>query len=215
MKIIGISDIHGYLPDLEPCDVVCICGDIIPLELQQDTFKSWEWFNHVFIDWCEKLVCEKVIFIAGNHDFFLEGEEPFDVKDKIVYLCDSKYEYKNITFYGSPWITGLPFWAFNLSEKDQYEKFSLIPNVDVLLTHTPPYNIQDIGRVDFKQGVPIDFGSNSLTKIFNEKNIKYALSGHIHSGNHSEIKHNNTILYNCSLKDESYEVYYKPVVINI
>ena len=36
MKIIAFSDNHGYLPKLEPCDVVCICGDIMPLEIDRN-----------------------------------------------------------------------------------------------------------------------------------------------------------------------------------
>ena len=55
MKIIAFSDNHGYLPKLEPCDVVCICGDIIPLEIQRDIFMSWWWFNNKFKEWAEKL----------------------------------------------------------------------------------------------------------------------------------------------------------------
>ena len=215
MKIIAFSDNHGYLPELEPCDVVCICGDIIPLEIQRDIFMSWWWFNNKFKEWAEKLDCKKVIFIAGNHDFFLEDEEPFEM-GKVIYLKDSNYEYEGVTFYGSPWITGLPYWAFNVSETEQEELFKKIPdNVDFLLTHTPPFDMNDIGRVDFNQGNPIDFGSKALTKILSkDKNIRFALSGHIHSGNHNLTERNNIKLYNVSLNDESYDIYYNPLIIN-
>lgn len=217
MKIIGISDLHGYLPELDECDVVCICGDIVPLEIQKDIFQSWWWFNNVFKSWCDSLKCEKIIFIGGNHDFFLEGEDPFQL-DKIVYLCDSEYTHNGIKFWGSPWITGLPNWAFNLNEYEQEKKFEHIPNdCDILITHTPPFNVCDIGRVDFRQGHPIDYGSKSLTKVLSnfspKKHIKFALSGHIHSGNHDMVKLGDIILHNCSLKDETYTILYKPVKI--
>lgn len=214
MKIIAISDIHGYLPELDPCDVVCISGDIIPLEIQKDIFQSWWWFNNTFRKWTNKLDCEKVIIIGGNHDFFLEGEEPFEM-EKVVYLRDSDYEYEGIKFWGSPWITGLPYWAFNVSEQEQEKLFNLIPNnIDILLTHTPPFDIQDIARVDWQQGNPIDYGSKALTKIIPLKNPRYVLSGHIHSGNHERIEFNKSILYNVSLKDETYDVSYNPVIIH-
>lgn len=215
MKIIAISDIHGYLPELEPCDVVCICGDIIPLEMQRDIFQSWWWFNNPFREWTESLECEKVILIGGNHDFFLDGEEPFE-SGKIVYLKDSGYTHNEIKFWGSPWITGLPRWAFNLSERDQEKEFEKIPTgIHVLLTHTPPFDVEDIARVDWRQGNPVDYGSKALTKILKIKEPVYALAGHIHSGNHKPIKFGKTTLYNVSLKDETYEVNYKPLIIEL
>ncbi len=69
MKIIAISDLHGYLPKISECDVVCICGDIIPLQYQNDTIKSISWFLLDFVPWANSINCDKVIFIAGNHKF--------------------------------------------------------------------------------------------------------------------------------------------------
>ena len=43
MKIVAVSDLHGNLPDLPPCDVVCICGDIVPLWVQKSYEKSISW----------------------------------------------------------------------------------------------------------------------------------------------------------------------------
>ena len=71
MKICALSDLHGNLPQLEPCDVVCICGDIAPINFDRSTDRCIYWFRTAFLKWCSELECEKVIFIAGNHDFFL------------------------------------------------------------------------------------------------------------------------------------------------
>ena len=72
MKIIAISDIHGYLPQLPKCDVVTISGDILPLHLQDKYEDALCWLAGPFQDWALKLDCDKVIFIAGNHDFVFE-----------------------------------------------------------------------------------------------------------------------------------------------
>ena len=75
MKVISMSDLHGYLPDskiVPACDVVCICGDIVPLDYQNDIVKSISWFCLEFIPWTDSLNCKKVLFIGGNHDFALE-----------------------------------------------------------------------------------------------------------------------------------------------
>ena len=72
MKICAFSDTHGqYDFKIEPCDMVLIGGDIVPLEIQKDSNACEEWLKSFFIPWCSSLPSEKVIFIAGNHKYFL------------------------------------------------------------------------------------------------------------------------------------------------
>lgn len=165
MKIIATSDIHGNLPELPPCDVVCLCGDIVPLMVQRNAIESIAWLSGPFQKWALNLPCEKVIMIWGNHDFI--GERlmkygatdggnitfPFgyngskqhdlifqnDIDEKIVILCDAQYEYKGKVFYGTPWCPNLSSWAFYKDSEGLKDKFSHIPyETDVLLTHCPP-----------------------------------------------------------------------------
>ena len=76
MKICGISDLHGKCPDLivEPCDVLFICGDVIPLRMQRNVPQSFSWFKKEFIPWCNKQPVDKIYMVGGNHDFFLVNE---------------------------------------------------------------------------------------------------------------------------------------------
>lgn len=71
MKCICLSDLHGtLLPGedyFEPCELVCLCGDIVPLNVQANSRKTRQWLINEFKPWCESLPCDKVIFIAGNH----------------------------------------------------------------------------------------------------------------------------------------------------
>ena len=42
IKVVAMSDIHGYLrpkDSLPKCDIVCIAGDILPLEIQKTVSK--------------------------------------------------------------------------------------------------------------------------------------------------------------------------------
>lgn len=174
MKIVSISDTHGYLPELPECDVVCICGDILPLHIQRDFENSLAWMAGPFQSWALNLKCQKVIFIAGNHDFILEklwkgglrqGPEPhwtmywdtkmihdtvFQLDDdrdpKIIYLQDSSYTYNGVKFYGTPWCPNLANWAFYANSEDLKINFAAIhPDTDVLLTHCPPkYGLQGV-----------------------------------------------------------------------
>lgn len=69
IKVVAMSDIHGYLPpkdSLPKCDVVCIAGDILPLEIQKNSVKSLSWILLDFKPWADSLDCDKVLFIAGN-----------------------------------------------------------------------------------------------------------------------------------------------------
>lgn len=148
MRICGVSDLHGNLDfKLPKCDVLCICGDIVELSVQRDLEESRKWFIDTFFPWVESLPCEKVIITPGNHDFFLEnmyeGEQPdFDVPDKLKILIDELYVYKDVRFYGTPWINPIHWqkWAFELSAYEECP-YKNIPECNILLTHeNPNYN---------------------------------------------------------------------------
>lgn len=80
MKIAVISDLHGYLPiypskywdGIEECEILLICGDILPLNIQTNMPKSRDWLIVDFKLWAYDLPVEKVYIIAGNHDFWFE-----------------------------------------------------------------------------------------------------------------------------------------------
>lgn len=158
MKIVAISDIHGYLPKLQPCDVVVMCGDILPLNIQRNYEASLAWLSGPFQSWALNLDCKKIVFIAGNHDFVFEQlynehvhvmgrmathsalqftpericSTLFQMDDeydpKLIYLCDSPYIYQGVKFYGIPWCPNLRNWAFYGDSETLREKFNQIPS---------------------------------------------------------------------------------------
>lgn len=69
MKIAAISDMHGLLPEIEPCELLLICGDIVPLRMQRNIPQSKKWFSNEFADWINSLPCEQVYIVGGNHEF--------------------------------------------------------------------------------------------------------------------------------------------------
>lgn len=248
MRVIAVSDLHGYLPDPESipaCDVVCICGDIVPLEYQNDDAASIAWFCLEFVPWSDELDCKKVIFIAGNHDFFLEHIMLGPVREdgtrkcrtasevlrkllpgnnkgkhKLVYLRDSSFELEGKRFYGTPWISGLPRWAFNQEEDElRTGNYAHIPHrCDVLLTHMPPA-LGDAGTVLQYSAFNYlaDYSSKALADVLLERDIRYTFCGHVHTGGHVIADYGDgTVerkIVNVSVKDEDYRVqtYYFPV----
>lgn len=183
MKIVALSDLHGNLPELPQCDVVCICGDIVPLMVQKNAMQSVAWLSGPFQKWALDLPCEKVIMIWGNHDFIGERLLKYgptdgdtisfplgyngnlqhnllfqnDSNEKIVILCDEQYEYKGKVFYGTSWCPSLNNWAFYQNSGGLKEKFLGIPyETDVLLTHCPP----KFGQQGIVLETNWNFGSN-------------------------------------------------------
>ena len=178
MKIAAISDLHGLLPkDLPDGDVLCICGDIVPLEYQNDSYQSVAWFALEFVPWTDSLPYKKVILVAGNHDFFLETlhkklinvpevdgfsefkwRSPSDVlkrllpglnksKHKLVYLCDNSVEIEGKTFYGTPYIADLERWAFYRDKDNLKSLFAKIPKKCDVLLTHMPPRVPGMGEV--------------------------------------------------------------------
>lgn len=243
MKIMAMSDMHGQLPyskGLEAVDVICICGDIVPLDIQKNFRKSTEWLKTVFKEWVNELPCDRVILTPGNHDFVFEayihqfkskllekeyssvidaitGECGWADLNKLVLLIDNGYNYAGISFWGTPWCPDLWMWAFYKDTDALKEIFSLIPdNVNVLLTHSPGKMVCDTGKSLEKCGMP-EFGSYALTEAVQDKHIGLWLCGHIHTGNHNltEFGENSIKVVNVSLLNESYKMTYKPFIIEI
>lgn len=226
MKVVAFSDIHGDLIKHVPeCDIVLIAGDITPLDIQNSVEKSIAWFYMDFLPWAEALPCKKVLFIAGNHDYWLEqignrrGRSAKDImkllyrskynKDnKVIYLENSWYEFEGKKFYGFPWCPVLSNWSFYKSPEDMQKAVQNIPNCDVLITHCPPkYTLQ--GTV-LQQGWNFmnDFGCLELNEIIGQRIIQYNICGHIHSGKHIPDELHGTKVVNVSSKDEDYRTNY-------
>lgn len=236
IKLSAISDLHGNLPDpseFEEGDVLCICGDIVPLDLQGNDVKSIAWFCAEFIPWTDKLPFKKVIVIFGNHDFFgerLYGDGKNDGagitslllpgnikgKHKVVVLCDNSYEYMGFTFYGTSWCPALSTWAFYGSHDKLVEKYSKIPqHVDILLTHCPP-RVGDAGVVlQNCRNWMKNFGCQELTDEIEIKRPAWVFCGHIHSGYHNITNHDGVNIVNVSMLDENYKKNYPPFNIEI
>lgn len=206
MKICGVSDLHGNLiKDIPTCDVLCISGDIIPLQIQRDLKQSEKWWLNDFCNWVKELPCKKVIFTAGNHDFFLAdlynhhkgdyyafiADLENNSNDKAILLINELYAFQGITFYGFPYIRPIPFqegkWAFeddykNIKDIGVYSKLENI-ETDILITHDNPYK-------------------NIMLMNFTKNQPKIWFYGHWHD----ELSNVGLDRYNCSILDNWYNM---------
>ena len=221
-----MSDLHGYLPEIDKCDLVLICGDIVSLRSQRYPKSCKKWYTGVFQPWIDSLPCDKVLFIPGNHEVGVEGHDDeykklFGPYKKATILIHEPYEYLSDdgTFYkifGTPYCKVFGNWAYMRPNSDLKEKFSEIPEgLDILLTHDVAYGYADQSLQDIGYGTDTHFGTVELRDAILEKKPKYHFSGHIHTADHNLIMIGDTKHYNVSYLDERYTPVFKPLYLDI
>lgn len=222
-----MSDLHGYLPEINACELVLICGDIVPLSAQGSSRYTSRWYKRAFKTWAESLPCDKVIFIAGNHELHFPNhyeyyKKMFPNNSKVTYLCHEEYTYlgsdgKEYRIFGTPYCQEFGNWAFMLLDSELREKYPEIPeNLDILLTHDQCYGYGDILlQKDCPWATGEHIGNKPLTEAVLEKQPKYLFTAHLHSVDHNCVMINQTKRYNVSLKDESYQAVYSPLYLEI
>lgn len=227
MKVLATSDFHGRLPHVPKCDLLLIGGDICPdhpigkkerygLQDYGADFQL-DWLDQKFRPWLTDLRKRgvRVMGIAGNHDFVFEKMRtavrelhlPWD------YLQDDLAHFEGLSVYGTPWVPGLPRWAFHGSDRLLKARAAAIPRCDILLSHGPPF-----GYCDF---VAPQYGSKHVGDPWLEDGIKKAkpqavVVGHIHERHGRERMMKLGIdVYNVSHVNEYYEPVHGPVRIPV
>ena len=229
MKVFAVSDMHGRLEGLDPkgADLVVVAGDfgIMYGWGERDLNDQVVWANTKLREWCASYPKTQFRFVPGNHDLFAQHKELLaDVRwpENAKLLIDAADEVEGLRIYGSPWV---PFingsWAFEeVWQGELAEKFAAIPEgVDLLLTHTPPTIRHEKVDVSIDRNSP-HFGSVELLDALRAHRPRYALCGHIHTGDHNPIVLNHddgskTIVRNVSRLDEDYEVRFEPYVFEL
>ena len=219
--ICAISDLHGTLIDIEPCDLVLICGDIVPLNIQSNSKKTYKWFQTVFKEWADNLPCNKVLFVAGNHDLGLEHhqeryEKLFPEDNKVTYLCNTSYDYKGIKIFGTPYCKQFGHWPFMKDDNTLTKLFEEIPyNLDILISHDAPYGYTDVCLQQLDWISKDHLGNMPLRNAIIEKKPKVVFHGHLHSANHEFELLENSKVVNCSIVDEQYNINYYPIYYDL
>lgn len=218
MKIIVTADLHGILPEIQSCDLLLICGDIVDLKVQSSFIKGRRWYRDKFKPWAESLPCDKVLFIAGNHDLCIEGHEDwyetvFPRDSKVTFLDHTSYNYKGLIIFGTPYCKEFGNWAYNATEGELEKLYEDIPEyVDILMTHDAPYGTTDVCLEGWNRE---HLGNIALRDAILKKDPTYAVHGHLHSSNHEYEYLGKTKVYNTSFINEQYEPFYEPLCLEI
>lgn len=212
MKIVCTADFHGEFPQTWPDgDVLVVAGDLLPVWDHNRQFQS-RWITSTLLPHLQTLPYERVICIAGNHDFVFQESGKFDklFKDKLIYLRDESYVYNGVNFHGSPWSPKFGSWAFMMTDPMLFDKWQKIPdNTDVLIVHGPPFGACD--KVFYGSE---NVGSKTLRQRIVDLDLKLVVTGHIHEG-YGIDKIDQTIVANVSHRDVDYRPVNEPMVFDI
>ena len=237
MKICAISDMHGKLDfNIEESDLLVICGDITPLAVQSYVTSTNKWFKKKFFPWLKEQKADKVLVIGGNHDMslFVDPKPFIDLcnevntelgKDFVTYLNCEEYIYKGLRIYGTPMCKIFGHWYFMYDENHQdeiynkylEEKSNNNETVDIVIAHDAPYGVSDVCYdMQFpwtRDGEHI--GNVAFERFISKLQPKFLFHGHLHSSNHECETLGKTKVFNVSLLDESYQLAYKPLYIEV
>lgn len=209
MKIVAISDTHGYKPNLPDGDVLIHAGDFLGAGDYREFLNFLAYLKTVTPKFKHTLI------VPGNHDKWVEAN-PSLAKQEFAalgatLLIDEAIVIDGKTFYGTPWTPIFNMWAFMDTETGLARKFAGIPDgVDVLITHGPPN-----GYLDECQVPPIHVGSVSLLQEINRAQPKVTICGHVHEGR-GAVDIGYGVVYNVSILNENYRnAGRQPVIIDL
>lgn len=197
MKIVFISDTHTAHREvtLPKGDVLVFAGDFSLSHLGADTTELLQQARD-FDNWLGEQDFEKKICISGNHEKIFE-KGVLTKLNNAIYLENESYTYKGITFFGSPWTPHF-YGAFNTSEEKLKEMYKGIRDIDVFISHGPPYGVLD---KPYKNG---HAGSRALMEAIGRIKPIVHVFGHIHDS-YGEEKNEHTHFFNASMAGESHK----------
>jgi len=201
MRILHISDTHGkhgLLPALPAADVIVHSGDVSWVGKPEEVLD--------FIKWFRGLNYKYKVFIAGNHDFCLEGKKPETIQRHLpkncFYLFDSGVTIKGLKFWGMPY-----FISDELRGNFRQVVELIPPDTDVLISHRPPFGILD-------RAGNTTYGYPDLFEAVMKISLRYHLFGHIHYAYGIQKTYGITFV-NASVLDENYNLVNEPFVFEV
>jgi len=198
MKIDCISDTHDRLSihklEFSDAEMLIIAGDISNLSGIEETYA-------IFAD-INKVPHEYIVFVPGNHDGYFEERtlicSALYPETRAHIVINDIVEIDGIRIGGSPMTPMFQMWHFMEHDEELATYWQHFKNkqLDILVTHGPPYGILDETEQD-------RCGSRTLLAALPEIAPKWHIFGHIHEsyGSHSE---NGIEFRNVSIVDGQY-----------
>lgn len=237
MRIVALSDQHGFLPDITPCDLLIVAGDICPDRLgffvaRFAPDQQARWFDVKIRAWLDASPATHKVATWGNHDWCGQAcdfsrDAPADAPtSKLQILVDEATRIpakastggesaaSSLTVWATPWSNQFMDWAFMKAPADLARLYATVPaGIDILVSHQPPYGYGD-RTSDYGSGKIEHVGSRELLATIERVRPKLVICGHIHGG-HGQYEHQGIPIYNVSVVDEQYRLVHEPTLIEL
>lgn len=199
MKIALISDTHCQhskitenLLDNSP-DMIIHAGDATNVKDSMMNMMEMD----IFYKWFSLFRNTKTIFVPGNHDVSI-GRGLFDYSKyyTVKTLINDMVEVEGVKIWGSPYTPSFgQGWAYNQSRSSlgQFWEKNIPEEVDIIITHGPPYGVLDLTinktKKDWER-----VGCKGLMKTIEKRKPKLVVFGHLHDEDDKMIKNNGTFI---------------------
>ena len=190
LTIVAISDTHELHRELDVPhgDLLIYAGDFTMFSKSAAAILD-------FNEWLGELPHRWKVCIPGNHEFFLVADPSRRrLISNATMLINEGVEIMGLKIWGSP-TTPLYGGAFGMSSpEDRMKLWAQIPgDVDILLTHAPPYGI-----LDLSPGAANHAGCPQLLDAVQRLKPKLHIFGHAH-GAHGVVSSDDTLFVNAAL----------------
>lgn len=224
MKIIAMSDQHGHLPDIPPCDLLIVAGDQCPdivggVSARNNPDHQMRWFERVWMPWRYEQPVGACVVTWGNHDFCgLQYANFVDqMGGKVTHVVsDQAVEVDGLLLYLTPWSNTFMKWAFMQEPSALASVYAEIPEgLDILVSHQPPLGYGSVCTYrDPRDGVTKTehVGSVELLDAIRQAKPRAVVCGHVHSG-YGTYDCDGIPVFNVSVVDEGYSLVHQPTEV--
>lgn len=235
MRIAALSDLHGFLPTVPPCDLLIVAGDLCPdvignAHAAVAPDQQARWFERHLRPWFEQAPAAHKVMTWGNHDWCGEswdfsGDAPGRAEPGAVQVvvdgettvprADSGSDAgPALRIWCTPWSNRFMDWAFMKQPSELRAIYAEIPaGIDILVSHQPPFGYGDLSIMN-GPGQSEHHGSRELLDAIKRVRPRIVIVGHIHEG-HGHYEYDGIPIYNVSVVDERYRLVHEATEITL